>query len=327
MRAAAARAMRAVLRPAGLSSRSLLRVWLCLLFSAIASPQAALGQDAGALRARHASLQASLASNGYGRPIHIESMHNGDTLRGDVYAVVSQPLATAAPQLRGMEHWCDILMLHLDVKMCRWSTSGPERLTVATARRYDQPLESAASVEFNYRVTASTADYQQVQLHAEQGPLGTSNYLIVLEVVALDAKTSFLHLAYGYSQGFGGRIAMEAYLATLGRSKVGFTVTDRKADGTPVYIGNVRGLVERNCMRYFLAIDAYLTASSLPPGEQLERRLQEWHAGTERYPIQLREVGRDEYIAMKHREIQHQQATAHGTLPAPSKAPTSPEKY
>ena len=33
-----------------------------------------------------------------------------------------------------------------------------------------------------------------------------------------------------YSQGFGGRIAMEAYLATLGRDKVGFTVVGRKAD-------------------------------------------------------------------------------------------------
>ena len=41
------------------------------------------------------------------------------------------------------------------------------------------------------------------------------------------------------------------YLATLGRNKVGFTVIDHKPDGQPVYIGNVRGLVERNCMRYW----------------------------------------------------------------------------
>ncbi|HEY9065748.1 MAG TPA: hypothetical protein VIO33_12255 [Burkholderiaceae bacterium] len=295
--------------------------WLCL---AIVMPQASLAQDAAALRARHASLQAALASNPYGRPIYIESVHNEGDLRGEVYAVVQHPFASAAPALRGMEHWCDILMLHLDVKMCRWSTSGPPLLTVATTRKYDQPLDSAASVDFGYRVVASTPDYQQVQLRAESGPMGTSNYLIVLELLPLDAKSSFLHLSYGYSQGLGGRVAMEAYLATLGRSKVGFTVVDHKPDGSPVYIGNVRGLVERNCMRYFLAIDAYLTASTLPPGEQLERRLSEWHAGAERYPIQLREMSRDDYLAMKRKEIQHQQATAKGTAKPP---PTSPDKY
>jgi len=112
------------------------------------------------------------------------------------------------------------------------------------------------------------------------------------------------------------RLSVDAHDVSLARvlgeigEKVGFTVVGHKPDGTPLYIGNVRGLVERNCMRYFLAIDAYLTAASLPPAEQLERRLQEWHAGSERYPIQLREMGREEYLAMKRKEIQYQQATA-----------------
>ena len=294
--------------------RTVYRAWRRLnvlaLLGLFAWAHAAYAQDAAALRARHVSLQPSLSSNEYGRPLHIESVHNSDELRGEVYAVVQRPFATAAPALKGMEHWCDILMLHLDVKMCRWSTSGPELMTVSTTRKYDQPLANASSVEFGYHVVAATPEYQQVQLHAASGPMGTHDYLIVLELVSLDAKTSFLRLAYGYSQGFGGRIAMEAYLATLGRSKVGFTVVGHKPDGTPLYIGNVRGLVERNCMRYFLAIDAYLTAASLPPAEQLERRLQEWHAGAERYPIQLREMGREEYLAMKRKEIQYQQATA-----------------
>ena len=301
-----------------LTARSirLARRWagMCLLgLVALSSP--ARAQDSATLRARQAALQASLNANAYNRPIYIESMHNGGDLRGEVYAIVQQPFAVAAPALRGMEHWCDILMLHLDVKMCRWSQSGADLLSVSTARKFDQSLESAATVEFGYRVIASTADYLQVQLHADTGPMGTHDYHIVLEAVALDAKTSFLHLSYAYAQGFGGRVAMEAYLATLGYKKVGFTVIDHKPDGQPVFIGNVRGLVERNCMRYFLAIEAFLAAYTLPPDEQLERRLHEWHAGTERYPVQLREMTREDYLAMKRREIQRQQATAKPAKP------------
>jgi len=301
-----------------LTARSirLARRWagMCLL-GLVAFSLPVRAQDSATLRARQAALQASLNANAYNRPIYIESMHNGGDLRGEVYAIVQQPFAVAAPALRGMEHWCDILMLHLDVKMCRWSQSGADLLSVSTARKFDQPLESAATVEFGYRVIASTADYLQVQLHADTGPMGTHDYHIVLEAVALDAKTSFLHLSYAYAQGFGGRVAMEAYLATLGYKKVGFTVIDHKPDGQPVFIGNVRGLVERNCMRYFLAIEAFLAAYTLPPDEQLERRLHEWHAGTERYPVQLREMAREDYLAMKRREIQRQQATARPAKP------------
>ncbi|MEP6873387.1 MAG: hypothetical protein ABI887_03410 [Burkholderiales bacterium] len=287
--------------------------WLLLcLLTAVPGAQA---QDGPALRARHAALQTSLTSNAYNRPIHIESMHNAGDLRGDIYAVVPQTFAVAGQALQGREHWCDIMMLHLDVKMCHWSTAGTATLTVATARKYDQPLESATAVEFGYRMVASTADYLQVELRADKGPMGTHDYRIVLELVMLDPGTSFIHLSYAYNQGFGGRIAMEAYLATLGRNKVGFTVVDHKADGTPVYINNVRGLVERNCMRYFLAVEAYLSAYPLPHGEQLEKRLREWHAGAERYPVQLHEIEREEYLAMKRLEIQRQQATAKGAKP------------
>jgi len=298
--------------------RSVEKAWrwpVALLCGLLVVTPPALAQDSATLRARQAALQASLEANAYNRPIYIESAHDGGDLRGEVYAIVQQPFASVGPALQGMERWCEILMLHLDVKMCRWSTSGPERMMVATARKFDQPLESAASVEFDYRVISSTPDYLQVQLHAASGPMGTHDYRIVLEAVALDAKTSFLHFSYAYSQGFGGRIAMEAYLATLGRNKVGFTVTGRKPDGQPIFINNVRGLVERNCMRYFLAIEAFLNAQPLPPAERLERRLHEWHAGTERYPVQLHEMDRDDYLAMKRREIQVQQNTAKAGKP------------
>jgi hypothetical protein len=40
--------------------------------------------------------------------------------------------------------------------------------------------------------------------------------------------------------------------------------------GQPDYIGGVRGLVERNTMRYYLAIDAYLSTLPVRPEKRLD---------------------------------------------------------
>ena len=71
-------------------------------------------------------------------------------------------------------------------------------------------------------------------------------------------------------------IAMKSYLATIGRDKVGFTTTNKAASPQPDYIQGVRGVVERNTMRYYLAIDAYLAALTVPPDSQPEKRFQLW---------------------------------------------------
>ncbi len=122
-----------------------------------------------------------------------------------------------------------------------------------------------------------------MHLSADEGPLSTRNYRIQVEAIPLDPKRSLIHMSYAYAYGFAARMAMQTYLTTLGRNKVGFSITGRNAEGKPVYIGGVLGLLERNTMRYYLAIDAYLVAYSLPPAEQFERRIQEWYASTERY--------------------------------------------
>jgi hypothetical protein len=114
-------------------------------------------------------------------------------------------------------------------------------------------------------------------------------------------------MSYAYGYGFTARVAMQTYLATLGRDKVGFSVVDHK-DGKPVYIGGVLGLLERNTMRYYLAIDAYLGAYSLPPAEQAEKRIRDWYASTERYARQLHEMDQSDYLDMKRKELRAQAA-------------------
>ena len=274
-------------------------------------PLEACAQDATALRARHASLREQLANNPFRRPLVLESAQNANDLKGDIYAVVDQPFAVVAPALQGTEHWCDLLILHLNVKSCSSSGKAPnEMLSLAVGRKFDQPVEDAYKVEFSYSMNTVGNDYLKVQMTADNGPLSTRNYRLALEAVPLDAKSSFIHMSYSYAYGMAARMAMQAYLATAGREKVGFSIVGKGEDGKPIYIDGVRGVVERNTMRYYLAIEAYLGAVAAPPPEQPEKRLRDWFAAVERYPVQLHELERNEYLEMKRRELQRQKAGA-----------------
>jgi hypothetical protein len=267
------------------------------------------GQDAASLKARHAALHEQLASNPFRRPLYLESRENPDNLRGDIYGLIEQPYAVVGPALRGMRRWCDILILHLNVKSCRFSTpKAGDVLHLGIGRKLDWPAASVYPIEFSYKEITVTPDYLRVALNAQEGPFGTSNYRIVLEVVALDVKRSFLHLSYSYAYGRVARIAMQGYLATIGRNKPGFSVTGRQANGQPIYIRGMRGVIERNAMRYFLAIEAYLGALSTPAPEQFEKRLNDWFTGIERYPLQLHELERDEYLDMKRKQYPRRRA-------------------
>jgi hypothetical protein len=286
-------------------SRPLRRAGAVLVI-ALGASLSALAQDAATLRARHEALQDKFTSSQFGRPLVLESTQTSGDLKGDVYAVVDYPFATVQRALQSAEHWCDILILHLNVKRCKTTGATPKMINLNVGRKFDQPIEDAYQLDFSYRMAASTADYLQVQLSAAEGPLSTKNYRIVVEAVPIDARRSVIHMSYAYGYGFAARVAMQTYLSTLGSHKVGFTVLEKKPDGKPVYQTGVLGLLERNTMRYYLAIDAYLAAYTLPAAEQFEKRIREWYASTERYAEQLHEMDQNEYLEMKRKEMRRQ---------------------
>ncbi|MEO6408040.1 MAG: hypothetical protein ABIO45_04730 [Burkholderiaceae bacterium] len=278
--------------------------WRTLLLSLLAlGAGLASAQDAGALKARHAALAGQLADNPFKRPLVLESVEASGELKGDVYAVLERPFATVAQSLSNADQWCEVLILHLNVKGCRASKATPPIMSVSLGRKFDQSLDEAYKADFVYKTAASEPDYLNVQMSAANGPLGTRNYRIALEAVPLDAQRSFIHMAYAYGYGTAARFAMNAYLATIGSDKVGFSASGRGADGKPIYVGGVRGVVERNTMRYFLAIESYLGA---PAQAQVDKRLTDWFDATERYPQQLHEMERAEYLEMKKKEVRRQ---------------------
>jgi hypothetical protein len=237
----------------------------------------------------------------------VESFEDPGASRGDVYAVVDYPIATVSDSLTSPAHWCDVLILHLNVKYCRpVSREGRTQLSVAIGRKHDQLLVSTARVDFDYSVAAARPGYLDVELKAPQGPLGTGDYRISFEAVGVETKHSFVHLQYSYTHDAAARAAMQMYLATAGRGKVGFTLVDGPGGAPPQPVDGVRGASERNAMRYYLAIDAYLGALAAPASERFERSIERWFASTERYPRQLHEIDRDAYLEMKRGEYQRQ---------------------
>ena len=156
-------------------------------------------------------------------------------------------------------------------------------------------------------MAVASPNYLAVQLNADEGPLSTSNYSLELQAVPLPEGKTFIHLRYAYDYGVIGRVAMQAYLSTLGRGKVGFTQVTHGQ--TSEYVSGMRGAMERNTMRYYLAIEAYLASLNQTTAQQLTTRLEYWFDATEAYPRQLHEVDRNAYFAMKKDEYQRQQTT------------------
>ncbi len=281
---------------------------LGLAFASVALAQTQTASSAAALQNRFASLQHELAQSAFGRPLYLDSVQDSGDLSGDVYAIVEYPFARVKAALDKPEDWCDVLILHLNVKQCR-TAGGPafSALVVYVGTKHAQRLATASRINFSFRIPTDSEQYLQIELRADAGPVGTRNYRVMLEAVPLDSGRSFLHMTYSYSYGRLALLAMQGYLATIGRDKIGFTVVGRTVDGRPVYVGDVRGVIERNAMRYYMAIDAYVRTFDLPAQEKLERRLRDWFAATERYAPQLHELSEREYLEMKRGEISRQQ--------------------
>ena len=281
----------------------LLAIGLACLGAGIAGAGDGAANPAVALRAKYVTLQEQPGNNPFRRPLYLESGETAGSVSGDIYALVDHPFATAGAALNGPSAWCDILLLHLNTKYCRAATDiHGSVLRVYIGKKHEQPLDDAYPVDFAYHVAAASPDYLKVVLSAADGPLSTHDYRITLEAVPLDGGRTLLHLAYSYAYGLAGRVAMLAYLGTIGSDKVGFTLTGKQSGGAPAHIGGMRGLVERNTMRYYLAIEAHLGALSAPPQARLEKSLRDWFAAIEGYPRQLHELEQGEYLAMKRKE-------------------------
>ena len=275
------------------------------------------------LRESYGEVAERLAKSPFGQPLYLEAAESDRKLTGHAYALLPQPFAQASRALAEPAQWCDILLLPFNTKHCEASADAPERMALAVfvGRKFSTPLEKTHRLDLRFQVVARGPDYLQVLLTAPEGPFGTRDYRIVLELMPADGGLSFLHFGYSYAYGTLARTAMQAYLSTIGAHKVGFTIEGKDEQGRPMPVRGLRGVIERNTMRYYLAIDAYLRAQNAPAGERPARMIDAWFEAVERYPRQLHELERSDYVEMKRGEFARMRS---GVSPARRTASSSP---
>lgn len=259
-----------------------------------------------AVISKYQALRAAASGTPYPLPFYIESSEKDDTLSGDVYAAVSQPFAELSPLLVLPATWCYFIPVSLNIKACtHHRQQGIAYLTIYGGRDVYEALASTYRLQYRFQPEVVRDDYLRLRLTAAKGPLGTSDYLIVLDMLPYEGGT-LVHIHTSYHTSVLSRIAARLYLATLGRDKVGFSITGYDKNGKPIFVQGMKGLIERNALRYFLALQAYLDTRTVPAAKRYDALLKMWFGFTERYPKQLHEMGWAEYLHGKQREHENQ---------------------
>ena len=241
------------------------------------------------------------------KPVVLQSAEQDDRLRADVYSEVKHDFTKLTRALSAIENWCDFMPLNLNIKACVYQRQGQQQyITFYAGRKFYQTPDEAEPLRYHFSVAQLSEDYIRVVLRAEQGPFGTRDYHISVQAMPLGPALTLIHVHSAYTTSLWSRMGTGIYLSTLGRDKEGFTIEGYDANRQPRYVKGVQGIIERNTVRYYLALLALLETRELPQGQQFEQRLSTWFDMTQAYQRQLYELDKDEYLSAKHRERQNQ---------------------
>ena len=250
---------------------------------------------------------AKLETNSFGLPLFLESFEQAKRVHVDVYGIFDYPFTSVVNVLSVPANWCDIVSLNPNVKACTYrELPGEWLLTFYIGRKVYQPPEDTRQVIYHYRNVDQQRNYLDIILTAGAGPFGTKDHRMRFEALALDGEKTFIHVSYSYSDSIALRLAGKAYFATLGWHKVGFTVTGTDRNGKPVYIGGPRGAIERNAVRYYLAIQSFMNTLRYPEKNRFSMMTSEWYDLTTRYRKQLFDLDRKDYLTFKTKEHMNQ---------------------
>jgi hypothetical protein len=85
-------------------------------------------------------------------------------------------------------------------------------------------------------------------------------------------------------QSTTSKLATAIYLASLGRDKVGFSHEDARPGAPPGFVKGLRGMGERNIMRYYLGLEPFLDTETVPSPHRWEARINAAYDLMERSP-------------------------------------------
>jgi hypothetical protein len=253
------------------------------------------------LLADYRMLETRLNQNYFGIPLHIESYEGNDLLEVKVYGVLDHSFEKLRHIFEQPSNWCEIVPLHSSIGFCTYSEGGRGPLLTFYGGKKAKRPEDAYNLKYRYNGSAEKAGYFAASLTADEGPLNTSDHRIEVELVPLSRGKTLIRFSCSYRYGRLAQVAMKSYFATVGRNKIGFSPAGSDRRGNPVFVGGMIGAIERNAMRSYLAILAYMETFHISGEQRLDKRLNRWYDLTEKYRRQLYEVERNEYLEMKKR--------------------------
>jgi hypothetical protein len=249
---------------------------------------------------------AKLETNSIGIPLFLESVEQDDRVHVDVYGIFDHPFSSVVNVLKVPSNWCDIVSLYPNIKACTYKElPGDWLLTFFLGSKVYQPPEDARQVNYHFGNVDQQPGYLDIMLSADAGPYGTKDHKLRVEALPIDGGRTFVHVSYAYSDSVALRLATKIYFATLGRNKVGFTVTRTDGDGNPVYIGGPRGAIERNAVRCYFAIETFMNTLRFPEENRFNMRISDWYDRTTRWK-QLFDLDKKDYLTYKTTEHKNQ---------------------
>jgi hypothetical protein len=274
---------------------------------AVALPSDPPSQSADALMAEYQKLETRLAKSPLILPIYLESIVDSSSSVGSIYGIIDHPFEIIKKELLAPSSWCDIVLLHTNIRACTYSNIDKNwLLTLYNVNVFYQPLSEADRLVFSYRVISDNSAYIEIVMTAANGPFHTRDHSFRLKAAPLNGNRTFMHVSYSYQYNSVAYLAMKSYFALIASGRAGFTITGRDEKNNPLYVSGVKGAVERNVMRYYLALMAYFDSFSLPEGQRFEKRINAWYDLSSRYKRQFPEIRKEEYLEYKRADLKNQ---------------------
>lgn len=249
-------------------------------------------------------LKSELANTLPGTNISLTSSIHDRVHVAEVNSLLQTPFDKISSALSQVNNWCDIMPLHFNIKACTYQIKADNQtITIYSGRKIYQAPEDSYKMTYQFVVLNQDESQLSLRLIADRGPLSTSDYLIELFAIPVDEGT-LLHIHTSYRSSFLSSTLTRLYLSTLGRNKVGFSLVQEDGEFHPVQ--GMKGVIERNVMRYHLAIKSFLGTQSPSIDSQLEARLASWFAQNNHYS-QLYEMDESDYLKIKRKEWSNQQ--------------------
>ena len=253
------------------------------------------------LHERTQQVLASISEADFQQSIYIRSEEQESGASGSIYALVERPFSELSSLLDTPDAWCEITIMHMNVKGCVMDKNQqPPIIRMFSGRMHYVPLNQADRHDYILEETILDENYFRASIHGPEGPFGTRDYRIVIEVVAVDEERSLIHLGYSLDYTSLTRWVQRVYFATAGRHRLGFSRADEDSEEL---IRGLRGMIERNTVRFYLALQTWL---ELPEANKSKQRFTRWHELTEQHPDQLREQDLQTYLEIKQREYANQ---------------------